>query len=173
MTTGYDSIDISNESGGGVRELIPRGATKAVCVDVIDLGMVPNDFKKSETGAPVMQKRLRIVWETGRIKSNGQRFTISKSYSAKIYDGSNGGNPSALYVHVSSWLGPDWDGRFTSAMVIGRGAELFIEHEKGKQDKTKTFAKVLAVHPLEEGEFRASGSYKRFIPKDDEEAVPF
>lgn len=168
MTTGYDSIDLHNDSGGGARELIPRGVTKAVCVDVIDLGEVPNTFKGG-----ALQKRLRIVWETARIKSNGQRFTISKSYSAKIYDGSGGGNQSALYSHISSWLGPDWDGRFTSKLIVGRSAELFIEHEKGKQDTTKTFAKVIAVSPLEEGEFRASGSYKRFIPKDDdEEKVP-
>jgi hypothetical protein len=140
-------------------------------VDVIDLGLVENAFKKNEDGSPKMQRRIRIVWETSRTRANGKPFTISKSYALSLYDGKNGGNAAALYTHLSSWLGQNWDGRFSSKMIVGREAELFTEHEKGKKDKSKTFAKVLAVHPLEDGQsFEASGTYKRYVEKGQNEA---
>ncbi len=38
MTTGYDDITYTESERERVVELHPRGAVKAVCVDVIDLG---------------------------------------------------------------------------------------------------------------------------------------
>lgn len=172
MSSTYDDIDYSEAERPRNFEVHPRGETRAVCVDVIDLGMQENTFKKGEHGEPLLEKRIRIVWETARKRSNGKPFTISKSYKLSLYDGSGGGNPASLYKHLSTWLGDSWDGRFSSRQLVGRPASLFIEQEKSKTDKTKTFAKVLAVNPLEDGDtFEASGTYKRFVPKD--EGVPF
>lgn len=172
--TAYDDINYSEEDRPRNFELHPRGETKAVCVDVVDLGKVENPFKKGENGETLMEHRIRIVWETARKRTNGKPFTITKSYRLSLYDGSGGGNQATLYKHLSSWLGESWDGRFSSKQLVGRSASLFIEHEKSKTDKTKTFAKILAVNPLEDGEtFEASGLYKRFVPKDQGEEVPF
>lgn len=171
MTTPYDDIEFSeSDVPRKAAELHPRGSCKAVCVDVIDLGEQENTFKKNDDGTPMMQHKIRIVWETSRARSDGKRFTISKSYTMSLYDGSRGGQPAKLYTHMSSWMGDTWDGRFSAKRIVGQRAELFIEHEKGKQDKTKTFAKVLAVHPLEGEEFNATGSYKRFVAKGQNEA---
>jgi hypothetical protein len=167
MTT-YDDITYTEEQRERNYETHPRGETLAVCVDVIDLGMQENTFKKGEHGEPLMERRIRIVWETGRVRTNGKRFTISKSYKLSLYDGANGGNSASLWKHLSSWLGKTWDGKFRSADLVGRAALLFVENEKSKSDKTKTIAKILAVNPVEDGQtFTASGSYKRFVPKDD------
>lgn len=181
MTTAtYDDITYNeSERTHHVSELHPRGAVKAICVDCIDLGMQENVFKKGPDGQPLMQRRVRLVWETAKKKSDGRNFTVSKSYSMSLYDGSNGGNQAALYTHLASWLGASWDGQFRSKQLVGRTAELFIAHEKLSQDKTKTFAKVLAVNPLEDGEtLEASGEYKRFVAKagataEDDDPTPF
>lgn len=186
MSTNYDDINFSQEDVPRKPvELHPRGQCKSICVDAIDLGLQENTFKKNDDGSPLMERRIRIVWETSRMRADGIRhFTISRSFKLSLYDGANGGNPAALYVVLSSWLGAAWDGQFRSADIVGREAELFIEHEKGRKDKTKTFAKILAVHPLEDGQnFQASGLYKRFVdksapkndaaPQADEEEVPF
>lgn len=182
MTTVFDDITYNeSERPHAASELHPRGAVKAVCVDVIDLGMQENVFKKGPDGQPLMQRRVRLVWETAKKKADGRNFTVSKSYSLSLYDGSNGGNQAALYTHLASWLGAGWDGQFKSEQLVGRTAELFIAHEKLSQDKTKTFAKILAVNPLEDGEnFEASGDYKRFVAKagaaqagEDDDPTPF
>lgn len=169
----YDDIEYTEDSRPQFQhELHPRGEVKSACVDVIDLGLQENTFKKGADGSPAMERRVRIVWETARKKANGKPFTISKSYKLSLYDGANGGNAAALYKHLSSWLGEGWDGRFKSSALVGRTASLFIEHEKSKTDKTKTVAKVMAVHPLDDGEtFTPSGTYKRWEPKD--ESTPF
>lgn len=169
----YDDIEYTEETHSPTQyEMHPRGETKAACVDVIDLGQQENTFKKGPDGSPVLERRVRIVWETARKRSNGKPFTISKSYKLSLYDGANGGNAAALYKHLSSWMGESWDGRFKSSALVGRTASLFIEHEKSKTDKTKTVAKVMAVHPLEDGDtFTPSGTYKRWVPK--EETTPF
>ncbi len=157
--------DINYSESDRPREIHPRGEVPAVCVDVIDLGLQKNSFKPEAEP----ERRIRIVWETAKKRTNGKHFTVSKTCKLSLYDGSGGGNAAGLYLILSTWLGPSWDGRFNSKDIVGKDCSLFISQEKAKFDKNKTIAKILSVNPLDEGQrpHIPSGDYKRWEEKGD------
>lgn len=172
MTTYADDIEYSEADRPRTFELIPKGETRAVCVDVIDLGLVENPFKKNEDGTPEKVRKVKIVWETARKKKNGQPFTVSRQFKLSLYDGSGGGKSAALYDLLSAWLGASWNGKFSSKALVGTPAVLYVKHEPSKTDKTKVFPKVADVSPDEsDNPYEASGTYKRFVKEDSGSTV--
>lgn len=80
----------------GPRELPPLGTHQAVCSHVCDLGI----HMEAWPGKPPTRKRkAAVIWELAARRSDGDPFTVSKTYAATLGDGSN------LRADLESWLG--------------------------------------------------------------------
>lgn len=139
----------------------PKGLHNAVCVDIVDLGMV--------TGKYGVKHKLRIVWEIEALIEDegpmkGKRFLVMKSYGATI------GPKSNLRKDLESWR----DRKFTSEeakeldleKIIGVSAQLFVVHN---QTADSTYANVQAVMPAKE-KLAPSGTYKRVKDREGYQA---
>jgi hypothetical protein len=77
---------------GGDYEDVPTGLHQAVCVRVFDLGL--------QTGYNNMvQHKVCILWEILERKSNGQRFTVSREFTASL------GAKANLTAFLEGWRG--------------------------------------------------------------------
>lgn len=167
----YDNVNFDGESGA-VREVHPAGLVKAVAVDIIDMPHQENNFYDPEKpNSKQFVDQVRIVWETMKRRSDGRPFTIKRTFSKSLYDGSAGGAASALYKMLSCWFGADFTGRFEAKKIIDKPAVLVIRHET-KDGIVR--AKLESVLPDDGVAYSAEGSYKRWVPKGEkEEEVPF
>jgi hypothetical protein len=175
----YDDVNF-DQSYQAQREVHPAGLVKAVCVDVIDLPHQKNRFfDPSNEKSKEFNDQLKLVWETAKRKKNGKPFTISRTFSKSLYDGAAGGNASGLFKILSSWFGPEFNGKFEAKRVAGRPALLIVRHEV-KDGVTK--AKLDNVLADESDPYVADGLYKRFVDRnaapaavaeEDEEGTPF
>lgn len=109
----------------------PEGVHNAVCVDLIDLGIVDTQWGDKH--------KLRIVFETEGKKDDGSPYTISKSFTASL-------NPKATLAQFLS----KWRGKIIAegetidlSRLIGVSATLVVSHVTN--DDGKTFANIDAV----------------------------
>ena len=84
----------------------PEGIHPAVCVDVIDLGLVETEFQ----GQRRTVNKVKIIWETEQKTEDGVNCTISKNFTASLH-------PKAK---LNDFLGK-WRGR---PVAIGEKIEL-------------------------------------------------
>jgi len=159
----YDDVNFDQDSVSK-RDPHPAGICRAVAVDVIDMPHEPNRFyDSSKEGSKEFQDLVKIVFETEHIRPNGKQFSISMLATKSLYDGSGGGPTSKLYRVMSSWFGPEWNGRFESSKIVGRPALLVIEHSV-RDGRVR--AKISSVLPDQGDPYQPSGEYKRWVPKD-------
>lgn len=117
----------------------PAGTHQAVCVDVIDLGMVKTTFQGKEK----MQHKVSVRWQIDELMENGKRFIVQKRYTASLHEKSH------LRHDLESWRNRP----FTEAEIqgfdlehlIGANCLLGIIHDKRDG---KTWANVTSVLPL-------------------------
>lgn len=166
----YDNVEFDSSYSAAPKEIHPKGIFKATTVDIVDLPQQKNNFyDPNKKGSKPFIDQVKLVWETAAKRSDGKPFRISKTFSKSLYDGSAGGAASSLHLALDSWLGGEYTGRFESRKLAGRPAMLVIVHET-KGDKTK--AKIRTIMPDESGEpYVADGTYKRWIPKDDQKVT--
>ena len=69
----------------------PEGVHSALCVDVIDLGVVPTDFGPKH--------KVRLVFELEACMEDGRPFIVSKSFNASMHA------KSSLNAFISKWRG--------------------------------------------------------------------
>jgi len=114
-------MGIVARDNGGEYEPIPIGMTRALCINVFDIG-----FQKGYQGGPPTHKVV-VLWEIESIsKTSGKHFTITKIYTLSISD------KSTLGVDLVSW----------------RGKAFTDEERKGFDlDKIKTKACQLNIVP--------------------------
>ena len=73
----------------------PEGIHPAVCVDVIDLGLVDTEFQ----GQRRRVNKVKLVFETEQRMDDGRPFTVSKSFTASLH-------PKArLAEFIGKWRG--------------------------------------------------------------------
>jgi hypothetical protein len=108
------------ESKNRVYELHPEGIYPAVCVDVIDLGLQRREFQ----GETKMVPRLRVVFETEAIGTDGRRLSVSKSFTASVHQ------KSRLAEFLGRWRGrPVMPGESIDLdKLIGACCTLVISH---------------------------------------------
>ena len=160
----YDDVNFDQDSVSK-RDPHPAGICHAVAVDVIDMPHEPNRFyDSSKEGSKEFEDKVKIVFETEHVRPSGAKhFTISLMATKSLYDGSGGGSVAKLYRLMSSWFGPEWNGRFEASKVVGRPALLVVEHISREGRVKATITSVLA----EPGDpYQPSGEYKRWVPKD-------
>lgn len=100
----------------------PEGVHAAVCVDVIDLGMMEVTYQ----GRTSMKPMVRLVFETEELLEDGRNATIHKRFTASVHP------KSRLAEFLGKWRGkPVADGESIDlAKLIGASCTLIISHEE-------------------------------------------
>ncbi|MEI8290737.1 MAG: hypothetical protein WCH99_14820 [Verrucomicrobiota bacterium] len=113
----------------------PEGIHPAVCVDVMDLGLVETDFQ----GVKKMVNKVKITFESEALSEDGKRCTVFRSFSASLHPKSN------LSTFLSKWRGrPVSPGESIELQkLIGACCTLVISHQKNLAGKT--YASIDAV----------------------------
>ena len=113
-------------------ETAPQGLHNAVCVDVVDLGIVDTPFGPAD--------QIKIVWQLEEENKKGYRFLVSKRYNPSKSPKSN------LRKMLEAWrLKPftkEEMNEFDIEKLIGVNCQITIGH---KVTDDATYANVLAV----------------------------
>lgn len=113
-------------------ETPPQGLHNAVCVDVVDLGIVDTPFGPAD--------QIKIVWQLEEETKKGYRFLLSKRYNPSKSPKSN------LRKMLEAWrLKPftkEEMNDFDIEKLIGANCQLTVGH---KITDDATYANVLAV----------------------------
>ena len=128
------SLVLESKVGGDFKPHV-EGIHPAVCVDVIDLGLVETEFQ----GQKRLVNKVRLVFETEQKNEEGRNCTLSKSFTASLH-------PKAK---LSEFLGK-WRGRpvvpgesIDLAKLIGACCTLVISHQQNMVGRT--YASIDAV----------------------------
>ena len=121
----------------------PEGTFPAVCVDIVDLGMVENKFD------PEAADRLmcRVVWQIDEQDDSGKPYMVRADYTASLHE------KAKLRKVLESWRGRAFTPQelfgFDLETVVGSGCLLNVVHATGSRGGT--FANVGAVMKLAKG----------------------
>jgi hypothetical protein len=120
---------------GGNFEPHPEGIHPAVCVGVLDLGLVETEFQ----GQRSLKPKVKVTFESEAKTSDGKPCTVSKSFTASLHPKSN------LSAFIGKWRGrPVLPGETISLdKLIGACCTLVISHQKNMVGKT--YASIDAV----------------------------
>ncbi len=138
----------------GDYQLAPAGVFQAVCVDVIDKGLVTVEWQ----GQKKQQHKCRIVWELDEVTTEGRQYTASRQFTASLSSKAN------LRAFLEAWRGrPFTDDElagFDTEQLIGVNGQIQIVHAK-KGDRT--YDNVNAIMKLARGveKMKPSGTYTR------------
>lgn len=137
---------IAKKSSGSDFQPCPAGVHQAVCVDVVDLGLLPSKFLNKD-GTPKKQHKIRIVWQVEELREqDGKPYIVQKRYTNSLDDRAN------LRKDLESWLGrafteAELEG-FDTDVLLGVNCLLSVQHNvKGSE----TYADVTALMPLRKG----------------------
>jgi hypothetical protein len=126
----------------------PEGLHKAVCVDVVDKGILETPWGE--------KPKIRIIWEIEAAMDDGRRFIVGKTYTASLHEKSN------LHKDLRSWRGRPFTAEelagFDMDKVIGVPCQLLVTHTE--RDGT-VFANVAAVTKAQGTPLKPTGSYVR------------
>jgi hypothetical protein len=113
----------------------PEGIHPAVCVDVMDLGLVETDFQ----GVKKMVNKVKLTFESEAKGDDGKPCTVSKNFTASLH-------PKAkLSEFLSKWRGRQVAPGETIGLdkLIGASCTLVISHQQNMSGKT--YASIDAV----------------------------
>lgn len=135
----------------------PAGSHHAVCVDVIDNGMVQGPFG--------IQPKVTFRWETRKQNpANNKPYLVQQRYTNSTHAKSN------LGAMLSGWFGRpltshETSGSFDLETLIGRNAIVSVIHN---ERDGQTYANVKTVSPTMEGmeAIQPSGTYIREVARD-------
>ena len=145
---------VAKETGGNFIPA-PAGVHQAVCVDVIDLGMVMSTYYKKES------HKCYIVWEIDEEMSDGQRFTVRGRYTVSL------NKKAVLRRDLESWRGRTFTDDellgFDVEAVLGANCNVNVVQEKREGE---TYANVTAITPLHKSQRKIAPSGKYVRMKD-------
>ena len=106
----------------------PEGIHPAICVDVVDLGLVETEFQ----GQKRMVNKVKVVFESEQKTEDGKACTVSKNFTASLHPKSN------LSAFIGKWRGrPVLPGESISLdKLVGACCTLVISHQKNLSGKT-------------------------------------
>lgn len=128
-------------SGASGKEFTPapEGAHQAVCVDVIDRGLMDTPWGQ--------KRKLDIRWQISEDMPNGKPFLVSKRYTASLNE------KATLRKDLESWRGKAFSEdeleEFDVDVLIGVNCLVNVAHNQDA--KGRTWANVLSVTPLVKG----------------------
>jgi len=126
---------VKDEGGGAVFDPAPEGLHRAVCVDVLDLGLQPSPWGEKH--------KVRIVWEVEAENSDGQRFQVRQTYNLSLNE------KATLSEHLEAWRGKKYTTEERTEgidldLLVGQNCQLQIIHRES-QDKKRTYANIQAM----------------------------
>lgn len=134
----------------------PEGNYPAVCVDIVDLGMVEETWQ----GHVKMKHKCEIIWELDEVDpETNERYMAKQKYTASLHE------KGKLYKLLVNWRGrqftPEELTRFDTETIIGAPCLVQIVHNIGRQGGV--FANVGTVAALPKGvpPTKPSGNYTR------------
>lgn len=141
----------------------PVGVHQAVCVDVIDMGILEVTWQ----GQVKRQHKIRLVWQVEELMDDGKPFLIQKRYTASLHE------KSKLRPDLESWRGKPFTSdelaAFDVEKLIGANCLLNVAHVA---KDGKTYANVNAIMPLKKGmEKMVATNYTRVIDRTPEQAA--
>lgn len=113
----------------------PEGVHSAICVDVIDMGLVTVEFQGQSKTVP----KIKVVFETPQRGDDGRPLTISKNFTASLH-------PKAkLFEFLSKWRGrPIVPGETIDLQkLLGANCTLIVSHQQNMVGRT--YASIDAV----------------------------
>lgn len=156
----------------------PEGTHQAVCVDVIDKGILEVTY----AGKTKKQHKVSLAWQLAELRDDAKRFLVYKRYTLSLNE------KATLRKDLESWRGKkftrDEEMGFDVESVIGANCLVNVQHNT-VQDKT--YANVTAVMALPKGmtklniadhyvreQDRAEASADDHAPlTDDDSDIPF
>lgn len=141
----------------------PEGAHAAVCVDVVDLGMM----KVSFGGKEKTQHKIRIVWQIAEVMANNKPYNAQKRYTLSLHE------KAALRKDLESWRGRAFTDKelegFDVESVISVPCLINVMHQAREGS---TYANVTAVMRLPKGmEAPTQRDYVRVCDRAPAESV--
>lgn len=142
----------------------PSGAHMAVCVDLVDLGVVKSAFGEA--------RKIRVYWQIEEVDDEtGRPFIVSNMYTPSLNEKAN------LRKHLESWRGraftPEELKGFDLEKLLGANCQLNVIHVV--KDGT-TYANIAAIMPPPKSAAKlAPRDYVRVKDrkKDDHPEEPF
>jgi len=154
----------------------PEGLHQGVCVDVIDLGLLPTPWGEKQ--------KVELRWQLEATQETGPRFMVTNRYTLSLNE------KATLRQHLEAWRGKRFTKEelegFDLEKLLGVNCQLQVVHTLS--DQGRTFANVQAIVPLGKGMVKLRpAEYTRVIERtaatgpgasDDattpeEESVPF
>lgn len=136
----------------------PGGVHQAVCVDVVDKGMVASVFYKRTS------HKCLLVWEIDETMDNGERFTVRRMYTVSLNE------KAALRKDLESWRGRPFKEEelkgFDVESVLGANCNLNLVQQTRDGE---TYANIQAIMPLMKTQQKLSLSGKYVRVKDRSE----
>jgi hypothetical protein len=133
----------------------PAGLHRAICCDVVDLGMV--------TGAYGTKHKVRIIWQTELAMPDGKPFMVDQRYTLSLDERSN------LRKDLEAWRGRPFTleeaAGFDLERLINVPCGLLVVHKPMTKDPSKHFANIQAVLPAMAGAPLKVRDYVRVIAR--------
>lgn len=122
----------------------PAGVHQAVCVDVIDRGIV--DVAGYNGGPPKKKHMVSVAWQINELRDDGKRFVIYRRYNLSLNE------KASLRKDLESWRGKPFTREeemgFDVERLIGANCLLNVQH---KPSGDKVYANVVSIMPLVKG----------------------
>jgi hypothetical protein len=119
----------------------PSGSWPAICVDVVDMGEIVNEWRGEK------QHKVRIVWQISERMPDGKPFLVQRRYTLSLHEKSN------LRKDLASWRGRDFTAQELEAFdvenVVGAGCLLSVMQQLGMDGQM--YSNVIAVMRLPQG----------------------
>jgi len=143
----------------------PEGLWPAVCVDVVDMGIVKQEWQ----GKVRQAHKCRLVWEISELMEDGRRFIVGKRYTVSLH------LKSTLHKDLKSWRGKAFSKEelagFDVEKVLGVPCRLMIMHE---EKEGKIYANITAITKADRATAIApAGTYVRVKDREQvQQQVP-
>lgn len=154
------------KASGGTYIPAPAGVWAGVCVDVVDLGPMVQEF----AGKKRTLHKIRIVWQISETRADGKPYSASKMYTLSLHE------KASLRKDLESWRGraftePELQG-FDVETVLSAAALLNIVENLKNGTKYANVAGVMRLPKTMEAP--TPRDYVRVCDRQltDSEAVP-
>lgn len=148
-----------------VYQLAPADVHRAVCVDVVDLGMVRSELYGRS------QHKCRIVWEIEEPMEDGRPFLVGRRFTLSLNE------KSALRPFLEAWRGRAFVREELEGFDIERllGASCLVQVQHITTPDGRTFANVVSVMKLTRGmaPLTPFGSYVRVKDREPKPSEDF
>jgi hypothetical protein len=138
----------------------PPGLHQAVCVDVIDMGVIEVTY----AGKTKRQHKVRLAWQIADLNpEDGKRYLAQRRYTLSLDD------KASLRKDLESWRGKPFTldelNGFDLEVLIGVNCQINVAHENKNGE---TYANVTAIVPLGRGmqKLGLDGTYIRVKDRD-------